>query len=126
MIIDICNECTNYNGKFFCQFDKNICEDCLKLNKYTLYKRIYVMKKYLLSDDEFYSLPVIYKKAGWQPIKYITRHELINYLCEKYNIINKNDYIQNNLNIDDYMIQVKNDIRKNKLKIKKENKLNNI
>ena len=126
MTVNICNECTNYNGKFFCQFDKNICESCLKLNKYTLYKRLYVMKKYLLSDDEFYSLPVIYKKAGWQPIKYITRLDLINFLCDKYSIPNKDDYIQNNLNIDDYMIQVKKIIKENKLKIKKENKLNNI
>jgi hypothetical protein len=122
MPVDICNECNNYNGKFFCQFNKNICEECLQLNKYVLYKRIYVMKKYLLSDDEFYSLPVIYKKAGWQPIKYITRLDLINYLCEKYSIQNKDDYIQNNLNIDDYMIQVKNIIRKTK----KQNKLNNL
>ena len=117
MAVNICNECNNYNGKYFCQFDKNICETCLQLNKYVLYKRIYVMKKYLLSNDEFYTLPVIYKKAGWQPIKYVTRHDLINYLCEKYNIINKDEYIQNILNIDDYMIIVKKNLRKTKYQV---------
>jgi hypothetical protein len=107
---NICNECNNNPGGYFTQFDKRLCKDCLKLNKYIIYKRLEIKKRYLLDDNEISSLPLLYKNSGWGLARYATRHDLIIYLCNKYDIPNTEEYILNIKNIDDYITGVKKEI----------------
>jgi hypothetical protein len=121
----ICNECNNKHGGYLQQFNMSLCEDYRLLNKYTLLKKLFIKQKYLLVDDDFEFIPKLYKSSGWGDATYVTRHELILFLCKKYNLSNQEDYLQNILKIEDYIQTIKNSNTRIKLKNNKKEKLFN-
>lgn len=121
----ICNECNNKHGGYLQQFNMSLCEDCRLLNKYTLFKKLFIKKNYLLVEGDFEFIPKLYKNSGWGNATYVTKHELIIFLCKKYNLPNQEDYLQNILKIEDYIQTIKKSNTLAKLKNNKKEKLFN-
>lgn len=55
----MCHECNNYQRKVetFIQFNKKLCSECKKLDKYNLITKQTIKEKYLLKDTDYWELP---------------------------------------------------------------------
>ena len=83
----ICNECNNIIGQKNSKFNKYLCVDCNKLDKYVLISKSYVKNEYFLNDNDLENIQSIKHNGLYKKLcTYYTKEDIINKTCEKYNI----------------------------------------